>query len=93
VICNPTDSETYTGSIGLPLPNVEIRILDDQGNDVPLGEAGEIAIRGPQVMQGYWQRPDETALKLIEFRDDLPKTNVGKILRRELRDSVLKKAA
>ena len=194
VTCNPTDSEVYTGSIGLPLPNVEIRILDEQGRDVPMGEAGEIAIRGPQVMQGYWQRPDETALvmtpdgffksgdvgemdargyirivdrkkdmivvsgfkvfpneiesvvashpgvlecaavgvpdkasgeavmlfvvkkdaaltreslaaycaqqltgykrpKIIEFRDDLPKTNVGKILRRELRDSVLKKAA
>jgi long-chain acyl-CoA synthetase len=194
VTCNPTDSEAYTGSIGLPLPNVEVRILDDHGNDVPPGEAGEIAIRGPQVMQGYWQRPDETALvmtpdgffksgdigemdargyirivdrkkdmivvsgfkvfpneieavvashpgvlecavvgvpdkssgeavllfvvkkdpaltkealaaycaqqltgykrpKIIEFRSDLPKTNVGKILRRELRDSVLKKAA
>ena len=194
VTCNPTDSEAYTGSIGLPLPNVEVRILDDQGKDVPMGEAGEIAIRGPQVMQGYWQRPDETALvmtpdgffksgdvgemdargyirivdrkkdmivvsgfkvfpneieavvanhpgvlecaavgvpdkasgeavmlfvvrkdpaltrealaaycaqqfagykrpKIIEFRDDLPKTNVGKILRRELRDSALKKAA
>jgi len=194
VTCNPTDSEVYTGTIGLPLPNVEIQILDDKGLELPLGEAGEIAIRGPQVMQGYWQRPDETALvmtpdgffksgdigemdargyikivdrkkdmivvsgfkvfpneieavvaahpgvlecavvgvpdaasgeavmlfvvkrdpsltkealaaycaqqftgykrpKYIEFRDDLPKTNVGKILRRELRDSVLKKAA
>ena len=194
VTCNPTDSEQYTGTIGLPLPNVEVRILDDHGNDVPLGEAGEIAIRGPQVMQGYWQRPDETALvmtpdgffksgdvgemdargyikivdrkkdmiivsgfkifpnevegvvaahpgvlecavigvpdeksgeavmlfvvkkdptltkemlaaycakeltgykrpKYIEFRSELPKTNVGKILRRELRDAVVKKAA
>jgi long-chain acyl-CoA synthetase len=194
VTCNPTDSEAYTGTIGLPLPNVEIKILDDQGKEVPLGEAGEIAIRGPQVMQGYWQRADETALvmtpdgffksgdvgemdargyikivdrkkdmiivsgfkvfpneiegvvashpgvlecaaigvpdagsgeavmlfvvkkdpaltkealaawcaqqftgykrpKVIEFRDELPKTNVGKILRRELRDSMLKKAA
>jgi len=194
VTCNPTDSEAYTGSIGLPLPNVEIKLLDDHGEEVPLGEAGEIAIRGPQVMQGYWQRPDETALvmtpdgffksgdigemdargyikivdrkkdmiivsgfkifpneieavvashpgvlecavvgmpdagsgeavmlfvvkkdpsltkealaayckqqltgykrpKYIEFRDDLPKTNVGKILRRELRASMLKKAA
>ncbi len=194
VTCNPTDSEQYTGTIGLPLPNVEVRILDDHGNDVPLGEAGEIAIRGPQVMQGYWQRPDETALvmtpdgffksgdvgemdargyikivdrkkdmiivsgfkifpnevegvvaahpgvlecavigvpdeksgeavmlfvvkkdptltkemlaaycakeltgykrpKYIEFRGELPKTNVGKILRRELRDAVVKKAA
>ena len=194
VTCNPTDSEAYTGTIGLPLPNVEIKLLDDHGKEVPPGEAGEIAIRGPQVMQGYWQRPDETALvmtpdgffksgdigemdargyirivdrkkdmiivsgfkifpneieavvashpgvlecavvgvpdagsgeavmlfvvkkdpsltkqalaeyckqhltgykrpKFIEFRDELPKTNVGKILRRELRDSMLKKAA
>jgi long-chain acyl-CoA synthetase len=62
VTCNPTDSDVFTGTIGLPLPNVEIKILDDQGNEVPLGEPGEIAIRGPQVMQGYWQRPDETAL-------------------------------
>ena len=194
VTCNPTDSDAYTGSIGLPLPNVEIKILDDQGRELPLGEAGEIAIRGPQVMQGYWQRPDETALvmtpdgffksgdighmdargyvkivdrkkdmidvsgfkvypneiedvvasypgvlecaavgvpdpssgeavmlfvvkkdpgltkealmaycrqqftgykrpKIIEFRKELPNTNIGKILRRELRDSVVKKAA
>jgi len=194
VTCNPTDSEAYTGTIGLPLPNVEIKLLDERGQELPLGEAGEIAIRGPQVMQGYWQRPDETALvmtadgffksgdigemdargyikivdrkkdmivvsgfkvypneieavvanhpgvlecavvgvpdpnsgeavmlfvvrkdpsltkevlaaycaqqftgykrpKYIEFRDELPKTNVGKILRRELRDSQLKKAA
>jgi len=194
VTCNPTDSEIYTGTIGLPLPNVETKVLDDKGLELPLGEAGEIAIRGPQVMQGYWQRPDETALvmtpdgffksgdigemdgrgyikivdrkkdmivvsgfkvfpneieavvaahpgvlecavvgvpdaaageavmlfvvkrdpsltkealaaycaqqftgykrpKYIEFRDELPKTNVGKILRRELRDSMLKKAA
>jgi len=194
VTCNPTDSEAYTGTIGLPLPNVEIKFLDDHGEEVPLGEAGEIAIRGPQVMQGYWQQPDETSLvmtpdgffksgdigqmdargyirivdrkkdmiivsgfkifpneieavvashpgvlecavvgvpdagsgeavmlfvvkkdpsltkealaeyckqqltgykrpKFIEFRGELPKTNVGKILRRELRDSMLKKAA
>jgi long-chain acyl-CoA synthetase len=194
VTCNPTGSEAYTGSIGLPMPNVEIKILDDQAHEVPLGQAGEIAIRGPQVMQGYWQRPDETAKvmtadgffksgdigemdargyirivdrkkdmivvsgfkvfpneiegvvsghpgvlecaaigvpdarsgeavmlfvvkrdpkltreeleafcakeftgykrpKYIEFRTGLPKSNIGKILRRELRDEVVKKAA
>ena len=194
VTCNPTDSEAYTGTIGLPLPNVEIAILDDDGKPVPLGQPGEIAIRGPQVMRDYWQQPDETAKvmtpdgffksgdvgemdprgyvkivdrkkdmivvsgfkvfpneveavvalhpgvlecaaigvpdeksgevvmlfvvrkdpgltkedlaaycakeltgykrpKYIEFRPELPKTNVGKILRRELRDGALKKAA
>ncbi|WP_421997574.1 long-chain-fatty-acid--CoA ligase [Reyranella sp.] len=66
VTCNPTDSDAYTGTIGLPLPNVEIRILDDRGNDVALGEPGEIAIRGPQVMRDYWQRPDETALVMTQ---------------------------
>ena len=61
VTCNPTDSEAYTGTIGLPMPNVGIRILDDVGKDVPLGQPGEIAISGPQVMSGYWQSPAETA--------------------------------
>ncbi len=184
---NPADSVAFSGTIGLPVPSTEILILDDEGKPLPLGEAGEIAIRGPQVMVGYWNRQDETdkvmtpdgffksgdvgimdergytrivdrkkdmiivsgfnvypneiegviashpgvlecacvgvpdknageAVKLfvvrkdpnltveqlmdfckeqftgykkpkyIEFRDDLPKTNVGKILRRELRD-------
>ncbi len=194
VTCNPTDSEAYTGTIGLPLPNVEISILDDGGKEVPIGQAGEIAIRGPQVMRDYWQQPEETAKvmtpdgffksgdigimdergytrivdrkkdmilvsgfnvypneveavvaahpgvlecaavgvpdansgeavmlfvvkrdpsltkeavdaychreltgykrpKIIEFRAELPKSNVGKILRRELRDEMVKKAA
>ena len=193
VTCNPTDVDDYTGTIGLPMPGSEIAILDDDGNPVPLGERGEIAIRGPQVMAGYWGRDDETAKcmtedgffksgdigvmdergytkivdrkkdmilvsgfnvfpneiegvavnhpkvleaavigvpdknageavmlfaiksdeslteeelrafcgehltgykkpKYIEFRDDLPRTNVGKILRRELRDEVMKRA-
>ena len=59
--CNPTDSLAYTGSIGLPMPSTEILLLDDLGQVVANGERGEIAIRGPQVMAGYWQRPDETA--------------------------------
>jgi long-chain acyl-CoA synthetase len=185
---NRCDIREFSGTIGLPLPSTEVMILDDDGHPVPLGERGEIAIRGPQVMAGYWHRDDETAKamtpdgffktgdvgvmdasgntrivdrkkdmilvsgfnvypneveavvsahpgvlecacigvpdqnsgeavklfvvrkdpnltkeqlmdyckeqltaykkpKYIEFRDDLPKTNVGKILRRELRDT------
>ena len=60
ITCNPTDTDAYSGTIGLPMPNVDIRIIDDEGNDVAQGERGEIAIRGPQVMAGYWQRPDAT---------------------------------
>ncbi|HJV81103.1 long-chain fatty acid--CoA ligase [Noviherbaspirillum sp.] len=190
---NPADSTEFSGAIGLPIPSTDIAILDDDGKPVPQGQPGEIAIRGPQVMTGYWNRSDETAKvmtpdgffksgdigvmdprgfvtivdrkkdmilvsgfnvypnevegvvaahpgvlecacigvpdsnsgeavklfvvrkdpsltvdelmnyckeqltgykkpKYIEFRDDLPKTNVGKILRRELRDEK-KKAA
>ena len=191
---NPVDTDRYTGTIGLPFPSTDVAILDDDGKPVPLGERGEIAIRGPQVMVGYWGHPEETAKvmtpdgffktgdigimdeqgytkivdrkkdmilvsgfnvypnevegvvashpgvlevaavgvpdansgeavklfvvkkdpalterdlmqycaehlagykkpKYIEFRAELPKTNVGKILRRELRDEALKKAA
>ncbi|MGO9359567.1 MAG: long-chain-fatty-acid--CoA ligase [Xanthobacteraceae bacterium] len=194
VTCNPTDSDAFTGTIGLPLPSVEIKILADDGQEVAVGEAGEIAIRAPQLMAGYWQRPDETAAvmtpdgffksgdigimdgrgyikivdrkkdmilvsgfnvypneveavaaahpgvlecaaigvpdgktgeavmlfvvprdpaltshdvmafcrtqlagykmpRVVEFRDSLPKTNVGKILRRELRDEVMRAKA
>jgi len=59
--CNPVDSTAYSGNIGLPMPNTELKLLDDDGNEVALGSPGEIAIKGPQVMAGYWQRPDETA--------------------------------
>ncbi|OYY64836.1 MAG: long-chain fatty acid--CoA ligase [Burkholderiales bacterium 28-67-8] len=59
--CNPVDSDRFTGTIGLPVSNTEMTLLDDAGHEVPPGAAGEIAIRGPQVMAGYWQRPDETA--------------------------------
>ncbi len=59
--CNPILAREWHGTIGLPLPSTEIAILDDAGQPLPLGQPGEIAIRGPQVMAGYWQRPDETA--------------------------------
>jgi long-chain acyl-CoA synthetase len=59
--CNPVDSTAYSGNIGLPMPGTELRLLDDDGAEVPMGTPGEIAIKGPQVMAGYWQRPDETA--------------------------------
>jgi long-chain acyl-CoA synthetase len=191
---NPLDLPAYNGSIGLPVPSTDLILRDDDGKVVPQGEPGEICIRGPQVMAGYWQRPDETAKVLdkdgwlatgdigvmdergfvrivdrkkdmilvsgfnvypneieavvvmhpgvlecaavgipdaksgeavklfvvkkdealtaeavlrhcrehltgykcprdVEFRKDLPKTNVGKILRRELRDEMKRKAA
>jgi long-chain acyl-CoA synthetase len=59
--CNPILDREWHGTIGLPLPGTEIAILDDDGRPLPLGQPGEIGIRGPQVMAGYWQRPDETA--------------------------------
>jgi long-chain acyl-CoA synthetase len=58
---NRIDIKEFTGTIGLPIPSTEVAILDDDGNPLPLGSTGEIAIRGPQVMAGYWNRPDETA--------------------------------
>ena len=172
--CNPVTNKEFTGTIGMPLPSTDMKIIADDGSDAPIGQPGEIAIKGPQVMAGYWQRPDETAKvmtadgwfkivdrkkdmiivsgfnvypneveevvaampgvlevaavgvpsedsgeavklfvvkkdpaiteeqvkaycrenltgykrpKFVEFRAELPKTNVGKILRRELRDS------
>jgi long-chain acyl-CoA synthetase len=62
---NPLDLPAYNGSIGLPVPSTEIELRDDAGKAVPLGQPGEICIRGPQVMAGYWQRPDET-VKVID---------------------------
>jgi len=192
-VINPFGKDGFDGSIGLPISSTEVMICDDDGNPLPVGEIGEICIRGPQVMEGYWQKPAETAKvmlpggwfrtgdigrmdqkgyvyiedrkkdmilvsgfnvypneiesvaveldgvleaaaigipdeksgeivklflvrtdpsitekqviehcrknltgykvpKVVEFRDDLPKTNVGKILRRELRDAELAKA-
>ena len=59
--CNRAGEKEFTGNIGLPVPSTDIAILDDDGKPVPNGQPGEIAIRGPQVMAGYWNRPDETA--------------------------------
>ena len=61
VSCNPITSNEYTGTIGVPLPSTYMKLLDDEGVEVAEGQSGEIAIKGPQVMAGYWQRPDETA--------------------------------
>ncbi|TIT23602.1 MAG: long-chain fatty acid--CoA ligase [Mesorhizobium sp.] len=63
---NKFSDGVYTGTIGLPLPSTELAIRDDDGNNLPLGEVGEICIRGPQVMAGYWNRPDETAKVMTE---------------------------
>ncbi|MGZ3254833.1 MAG: long-chain-fatty-acid--CoA ligase [Burkholderiaceae bacterium] len=60
-ISNLADNTEYNGTIGIPFPSTDIVILDEEGRPVPLGQPGEIAIRGPQVMAGYWKRPDETA--------------------------------
>lgn len=61
VSCNLSTSTNFTGTIGVPLPSTWMKLIDDDGRDVPLGQPGEIAIKGPQVMAGYWQHPDETA--------------------------------
>lgn len=58
---NRFDADAFSGTIGLPMPSTELAIRDEEGNDLPFGEVGEICIRGPQVMAGYWNRPDETA--------------------------------
>lgn len=57
---NPYDLKHYSGSIGLPVPSTDVRLVDDEGNDVAMGEPGELWVRGPQVMLGYWQRPEAT---------------------------------
>ena len=65
--CNPVTAKEFTGTIGVPLPSTYMKLLDDEGHEVTtLGQPGEIAIKGPQVMAGYWQRPDETAKVMTE---------------------------
>jgi long-chain acyl-CoA synthetase len=61
VCINPLDIQEYNGSIGLPIPSTEVSIQNDEGQTLPIGETGELCVRGPQVMKGYWNRPDETA--------------------------------
>jgi long-chain acyl-CoA synthetase len=63
---NPLNLEKFNGSIGLPISSTEVSIRDDAGKEVTLGQVGEICIRGPQVMSGYWNRPDETALVMFD---------------------------
>ena len=60
VSCNPIDGTERLGTIGVPLPNTEVKIVDDEGKSLALGERGELCVKGPQVMPGYWQRPEET---------------------------------
>lgn len=76
--CNPLQGVPPVGSIGLPLPSTEAKILDEQGNEVPVGEVGELCVKGPQVMKGYWQRPDETAKTIKDawlWTGDMAKRN------------------
>jgi long-chain acyl-CoA synthetase len=61
VTCNPVDLTEFNGSCGVPIPSTEVSIRDDAGAELPIGEAGELCVRGPQVMSGYWNNPDETA--------------------------------
>ena len=67
VCCNPLNIEAYSGGIGLPVPSTEVELRDADGKEVGIGQPGELWVRGPQVMQGYWNRPEETA-KTIDAR-------------------------
>ncbi|MNL33150.1 Long-chain-fatty-acid--CoA ligase [compost metagenome] len=60
VCCNPIDGTDRVGSIGLPFPSTDVKLVDDDGNEVAKGEAGELCCKGPQVMKGYWNKPEET---------------------------------
>jgi long-chain acyl-CoA synthetase len=78
VSANLLDTMEFNGSIGLPLPSTEVKITDEAGNELPIGEAGEICTRGPQVMRGYWNMPEETA-KVITNDGWLRTGDVGRI--------------
>jgi long-chain acyl-CoA synthetase len=60
VSCNPIDGTQRIGTIGLPMPNTSVQVIDEEGNDLPPGEKGELCVKGPQVMKRYWNRPEET---------------------------------
>ena len=64
VCCNPIDGSDRPGTIGLPFPSTHLRLVDESGADAPVGQPGELLVRGPQVMRGYWQQPEETARTL-----------------------------
>lgn len=66
VSVNPTHLPPRIGTIGVPLPSTDVRVLDDEGRDVPPGEPGELAVKGPQVMSGYWNKPEETAAVITD---------------------------
>ncbi|HEX7113941.1 MAG TPA: AMP-binding protein [Steroidobacter sp.] len=74
---NPFQLDEFNGSIGLPIPSTEISIRDDAGNELPIGEVGEICVRGPQVMRGYWNQPEETAK--VMFKDWLRTGDIGRM--------------
>lgn len=78
VSINPLNLDHYNGSIGLPVPSTEVSVQDDEGNLLPQGEAGELCVRGPQVMKGYWQKPEETA-KVIDDRGWLKTGDVAQM--------------
>ena len=63
---NPADIDGYNGSIGLPIPNTDISLRNEEGNEVPIGEMGEICAKGPQVMAGYWKNPEATAAAMTD---------------------------
>jgi long-chain acyl-CoA synthetase len=64
-VCINPPGEDFNGSIGLPIPSTEVSVRDDDGRELPINEAGELCVRGPQVMRGYWNRPDETAKVML----------------------------
>jgi len=76
VTINPLDLEDYNGSIGLPIPSTEVVLRGDDGKEVPLGSPGELCVRGPQVMKGYWNNPEETA-KVLDSDGFLATGDIG----------------